>query len=185
MVSWVAARLLIVEAPLDRSDAIIVLSGSRTLGERLALAAQLFREGRAPKIILTNDNLRGGWVSAEQRNPYFYESAVKELVKLGVPDDAIVVIPSAVTSTQEEALATRKYFQPQSGSLLIVTSGYHSRRALRSFRNAFKGSGTTIGIAPVMPGWQTPGATVWWLHLSGWEMVAGEYAKLFYYAIRY
>ncbi len=185
LIAWAAARLLIVEAQIERADAIVVLSGSKTLTERVTLAAHLFKESRAPKIILTNDNLRGGWISAEQRNPYFYETAVRELVRLGVPESAIIVIQTPVSSTQEEALVTRAHLPPQSGSLLIVTSGYHSRRAIHSFRNAFEGTGTTIGIAPVMPGWQTPRPTVWWLHGRGWEMVPVEYVKLIYYAFRY
>ena len=53
LVSWLGARWLIVRAPLDRADAIVVLSGSATLSERVQHAARLYAEKRAPKILLT------------------------------------------------------------------------------------------------------------------------------------
>ena len=185
LIAWAAAKLLIVSEPLERAEAVVVLSGSKTLMERVTLAAQLLKEGRAKKVILTNDNLRGGWISAEQRNPFFYEGAIKELRRLGVPDEAIVVIPTPVTGTQDEALVVREYLQPPVGTLIVVTSAYHSRRALRSFKKVFAGTRTAVGIAPVKPGIQTPPASTWWLHRRGWEMVPVEYAKLAYYVVRY
>ena len=101
MFAWIAAELLIVNVPLEKADAIVVLSGSETLIERASLAAQLFREGRAPKILLTNDNRRGGWISAQQRNPFFYEGAILELRQQGVPETAIEVLQPPVESTRD------------------------------------------------------------------------------------
>lgn len=183
--AWLSAQLLIVNAPLEQADAVVVLSGSKTLIERSNLAAQLFREGRTSKILLTNDNLRGGWSSAEQRNPFFYETALVELRRQGVPATAIEVLDTPVGGTREEAALLRDYSRTHPiHSILIVTSAYHSRRALRTFRQAFAGSGVIVGMRGVEPGWQTPRPEVWWLHTRGWEMVAGEYFKLAYYAFR-
>ncbi len=81
--AWLAARFLIVKAELTSADAIVVLSGSSTYRERTAWAAKLYREGRAPIVILTNDSLISGWNNAEERNPYFYELAAKELQQHG------------------------------------------------------------------------------------------------------
>src|SRR5437762_2686897 len=61
VLAWAAARLLIVKSELAAPDAIVVLSGSSTYIERSNWAARLYREGRAPVIILTNDGLIGGW----------------------------------------------------------------------------------------------------------------------------
>lgn len=184
--SWLGARLLLVEAPLDRADAIVVLSGSKMQTERAELAAGLYHNGVAKRIFVTNDNHRGGWNSAEQRNPYFFETTIAALRSRGVPDDAIGVIPQAVDGTHAEAVVLREYADEQGlQSLLVVTSGYHSRRALRSFRRAFAGSGRTVGLRAVSPGQQTPPASTWWLKRRGWEMVAGEYLKLAYYVVRW
>ncbi len=183
--AWMSARLLIVNAPLQHADAVVVLSGSQALIERSNLAAQLFHDGRTAKILLTNDNLRGGWSSAEQRNPFFYEVAILELRRQGVPATAIEVIETPVASTRDEAEVLLAHSQKQQlNSILVVTSAYHSRRALRTFRQAFAGSPVLVGMRAVKPGWQTPRPAVWWLQARGWEMVAGEYFKLAYYALR-
>ena len=185
LLAWIAARMLIVDVPLARADAIVVLSGSETLNERVRLAARLFKEGRAPLVVLTNDNLRGGWSSAEQRNPFFYEGARRELQQAGVSDSAIHLITQPVESTRSEALAVRQFAeQRQLTTLLLVTSAYHSRRALYTFNGEFEGSGKTLGLAAVAPGLQTPRPDVWWSKRRGWRMVAGEYVKLINYAIR-
>lgn len=185
LVSWIAAQLLIVNVPLEKADVLVVLSGSETLMERANLAAQLFHEGRAPKILLTNDNRRGGWVSAQQRNPFFYEGAILELRRQGVPETAIEVLQRPVERTHDEADLVRDYSrQHQHQSVLIVTSAYHSRRAFRTFGQAFAGSGICVGLRAVEPGSQTPRPAVWWLSTRGWNMVAGEYFKLAYYALR-
>src|ERR1043166_4103276 len=84
-----AARALIVTADLPHADAIVVLSGSSTYIERTHTAADLFKQGRAPLVVLTDDNTRGGWSSAQQRNPYFVERAHDELVKQGAHDELV------------------------------------------------------------------------------------------------
>ena len=186
VVAWVAARALIVTEDLPKADAIVVLSGSSTYIERTHKAAELYGEGRAPLVILTDDNMRGGWSSAQQRNPYFVERAHEELVKQGVPPVQIRVAPGVADGTREEALIIRDYALAQRlRSILVVTSAYHSRRALRTLRQALDGTGTTLGIATAPTGWQTPAPPWWWLHFEGWRSVGGEYVKLIYYWLKY
>ncbi|HVI71214.1 MAG TPA: hypothetical protein VM656_06980, partial [Pyrinomonadaceae bacterium] len=104
LLAWAAAEALIVRASLAHADAIVVLSGSNAYVERTRRAAELFSEGRAPLVVLTNDDTRGGWSSSQQRNPYFVERAMDELIKNGVPAVKIRVVPGAVSSTHDEAL---------------------------------------------------------------------------------
>jgi uncharacterized SAM-binding protein YcdF (DUF218 family) len=184
--AWLAARFLIVKADLNSADAIVVLSGSSTYRERTAWAAKLYREGRAPMIILTNDSLISGWNNAEERNPYFYELAAKELQQHGVPSEKIQVVSDIALGTYEESLGLRDYATTHNlKRLLIVTSAYHSRRALWSMRHATERSGIEVGIDSPPPGWQTPAPSTWWLRRWGWRVVAGEYVKMIYYWMRY
>jgi len=182
LASWVGARLLIVDAPLAHADAIVVMAGSAVLRERTQRAAQLYREGRATRIVLTNDNQKSNWVSDEQRNITYQELAGRSLRRLGVPAAAIEFLPEPVSSTYEETLLLRNYAE-QHGyhSLLIVTSGYHSRRALWTLRQTFAKTNVAIGLDAVPPGVQAPSPATWWLHLRGWQMVPGEYVKMIYY----
>ncbi len=177
--------MLIVNAPLEHADAIVVLSGASAFVERSHVAAQLYSEGTAEKVLLTNDNLQGGWLSSEQRNPFYYERARWELERLGVPESRIEVLRPAVSSTQEEALAVRDYVESTKiRSVLIVTSAYHSRRALWTFQRVL-GDRVRIGLVSSPPGWQTPGAASWWLSARGWRTVPNEYLKMVYYWLRF
>ena len=186
VLAWLAARALIVSAPIASVDVIVVLSGSSTYVERTHKAAELYRQGRAPLVLLTNDYTRGGWSSALQRNPFFVERATDELIKQGVPVEKIRIVPGLASSTHDEVLLLKDYITAQGlRSVLVVTSAYHSRRALRSLRQAFNDTGITIGLEPVPPGWQTPSPAFWWLRFEGWHSVGGEYVKLIYYGLKY
>ncbi|MEO6391063.1 MAG: YdcF family protein [Pyrinomonadaceae bacterium] len=185
-VAWLGARTLIVQAPLDHASALVVLGGSATYKERTELAARLFREGRAPLIILTDDGQKSDWSRTEGRNPLFVERARAELVRMGVPESAITILPGTVGSTQDEAEALRGFiFARGLRSLLIVTSAYHSRRALRTMRDGLSGTGVVVGLIAAPTGIQTPRPLLWWLMPTGWPLVAGEYVKMVYYRINY
>lgn len=184
--AWAAAEALIVRASLAHADAIVVLSGSSAYVERTRRAAELFHEGRAPLVVLTNDNTRGSWSSAQQRNPYFVERATDKLVEGGVPAERIRIVPDLASGTHEEALIVKQYAVRQGmRSVLVVTSAYHSRRALRSLRQSFEGTGVTVGLETTPINSPTPSPGFWWLRPEGWRTVGGEYLKLIYYWFKY
>jgi uncharacterized SAM-binding protein YcdF (DUF218 family) len=185
ILAWLAARALIVSAPLASADAIVVLSGSSAYLERTHKAAELYREGRAPVVLLTDDHTRGGWSSAQQRNPFFVERALEELMKAGVPAEKIKIVPGIASGTRVEASLLSDYSARQGlRSLLVVTSEYHSRRALRSLQQSFAGTEIAIGLDPAVAP-MTPSPIFWWLQLEGWRTVGGEYVKLVYYWFSY
>lgn len=191
LLAWCAARALITEAEVGQVDAIVVLGGAATYVERSRHAAALFHEGRAPLIILTNDGMPGGWSHEKNRTMYFIERAADELLSMGIPAAKIKTLMAPVSGTYEEALLLRDYAAAHDiKSLLVVTSAYHSRRALWTWRRVFRESRaaattTTIGLSAVGPGLQSPTPSVWWLSWAGWQMVAGEYLKFAYYLLRY
>ena len=185
LVAWGLAQALIVRTPAPAADAIVVLSGSGSYKERAHLAAKLYRD-RPTRLILTNDNQRGPWSSAEQRNPFYYERAIDELCASGVPKERIEVVPQVVSSTYEEAQVLHDYTKAQGlHTVLVVTSAYHSRRALWTLRQVFKDEKIEIGLEPVPTGFQTPSSSTWWLYPKGWQMVFGEYFKIVHYRLRY
>jgi uncharacterized SAM-binding protein YcdF (DUF218 family) len=184
ILAWVAGRALIVKAEIGSADALVVLSGSSSYLERTQKAAELFRQGRAPVVLLTNDHTRGGWSQPLQTNPYFVDRATEELIKQGVPAERIRIVPGVAESTRSEALIVKDYAAAHGfRSVLIITSAFHSRRALRTFRTSFAGTGIMVGLDP-SSGLRTS-AALWWLSPSGWRDVAGEYIKLVYYWLKY
>lgn len=184
--AWAAADWLVVETEPSHADALVVLGGASTYQERAEYAARLFAGGFAPRVVLTDDGQRGGWSQAEQRNPFFVERAAAVLRGAGVPDASVETLPQKTASTYEEARALRAYAEARGvRSLLVVTSGYHTRRAGWTLGRAFEGSGVRVSLAAVPPGGQTPARGLWWLSPAGWRTVGLEYPKLVYYRLRY
>ena len=182
IVAWVSARALVVESDLPQADVLVVLGGSANYIERSEAAAEIFKAGRVKKIILTNDGQQSGWSNAEQRNPLFVERAFRELQRQGISNDSIEILHDVVSSTRDEAILLRTTAANRGWhSLLVLTSPYHSRRALRIFQHEFDGSGVLVGLTYVRNGRQTPSPWFWWLSSTGWQMVAGEYVKLIYH----
>jgi uncharacterized SAM-binding protein YcdF (DUF218 family) len=190
-IGWVAvapqlAGHLIVEKPLDHADAMIVLSGSAVYKERTQKAAELYKKGVAPLIFINNDGERAGWSQQEQTNPPYVELEQRELIANGVMPDAIVVLTGVVSGTDQEVQAIKPELdQRQIKSLLVVTSAYHTRRALRTFEKVLADKDVKIGIAHPPAGVATPDPNYWWLSPSGWQMVAGEYVKSAVYYLYY
>ncbi|HEV8588728.1 MAG TPA: YdcF family protein [Pyrinomonadaceae bacterium] len=186
LLASLAAQFLIVKKDLAAADAIVVLSGSSTYLERTNRAAQLYREGRAPMVIVTDEKLMSSWSQTEERNPFFYELAVRELERQGVPSQNIRVVSDIGAGTFQECSRIRDFATAHRiNRLLLVTSAYHTQRALWSMQRASAGSNLQIGIDGSPPGWLTPSPAKWWLSRWGWKVVAGEYVKLIYYRLRY
>jgi uncharacterized SAM-binding protein YcdF (DUF218 family) len=186
LVAWIGARLLITGAPLATADAIVVLGGSANYKERAHEAAKLLLAGRGSRILITNDNQRGPWSSAEQRNLFFYERSLAEIRNAGVPVNCVEVLMRPVANTHEEAELIRQYAEEHGlHSLLIVTSAYHSRRALWVFSRVFRDTDIRIGLSTVSPGNESPLPATWWFSFRGWKLVPTEYVKMVYYMVKY
>jgi uncharacterized SAM-binding protein YcdF (DUF218 family) len=180
------ARFLIVRTGTQGADAIIVLSGSSAYEERLKHAIVGYQQGRAPLVVLTNDGLKGRWSRRRQSNLYSYEHGRDALLEGGVHENRIVLLEQRVSSTYDEAFALREYARSNGlRSVLIVTSPYHSRRALWVFRRVVGAKGVVVEIDPVAPGYQSPNPAWWWLTGRGWQHVGAEYVKLLYYLVRH
>ena len=182
LVAPLLANALIVTAPIERADVMIVLSGSATYDERLDHAIALYRAGRAGTLLLTDDGLRGRWSRARQANLRPVQHARDKLIAAGIPNDRITALPGTVHSTFDEAVALRRHLDTASlGSVMIVTSPYHSRRALWTMRRVL--ATDNIGVSSPPPGRQSPSPPMWWLSRRGWLTVGIEYVKILYYFV--
>ena len=183
--SFALSSFLVVDKQFEKPAAIVVLGGSAEYVEPTFLAASLFHQGLADKIILTNDGKRGGWNTEEQRNPYFVERARASLIDRGVPPEALVILPDVTDGTADEAAVVLRFAEASNlTSLQLVTSSYHSRRALWIFdthrdRSRIRCS---IGVTSSRGGTLDPSSYIWWLSLEGWRLVVSEYTKMGYYA---
>ena len=76
------AESWIIEDPLDKADAVIVLGDDNFYADRATRGAELFREGKAPAIVASGRRLRPSAGIAELME--------HDLVERGVPRDKIV-----------------------------------------------------------------------------------------------
>jgi uncharacterized SAM-binding protein YcdF (DUF218 family) len=186
LLAWLAARSLIVKSELSQADVIVVLSGPGTYIERTDWAAKLYHERRAPLVVVSNEGLLSGWSASDDRNLYFYELAARRLQHHGVAAKDIRVVSDIGAGTYQESLRLCDYAAAEKlNRALIVTSAYHSRRALWSIQRSCRDKPIQIGMESPPPGWQTPAPASWWLHKSGWRLVAAEYVKMVYYRWHY
>lgn len=183
-----AADTLVVEKRIDKADAILILSGAADYRQRARGGAEAYKANAASRILISDDNERGGWDDREKGNPFFVDRMERELVELGVPRDAIERLPGTVSGTNEEAaLALRTAARKGYGSLLIVTSPFHSRRALWTFERMVGelAPGVTVGLICSPSGETYPDRYTWWLTPRGWRSVGAEYVKFGWYWMFY
>lgn len=125
-----AAESWVIEDPLDKADALIVLSGDNFYGDRATRAAELFREGKAPLVVASGTRLHP--------NAGVAELIEHDLVERGVPRDKILRFAQDADSTQEEAEALAKLAEAKKWRrAIVVTSNYHTRRARYIFHRVF------------------------------------------------
>jgi uncharacterized SAM-binding protein YcdF (DUF218 family) len=117
--------LLCVDSGPAKADVIIVLGGGGGVHERPEYAAQLFLAHAAPRIIVSG----GGDDEINRRI----------LVRAGVPAGAIWVEKRSKT-TRENARFSAPFLKAAGvRSAIVVTSWYHSRRALYTFEHYVPG----------------------------------------------
>jgi uncharacterized SAM-binding protein YcdF (DUF218 family) len=112
-------KFLTVDSGNVSADVLIVLGGG--LHERPLRAVELFQQRAAPRIIITGAGDDG------------FNRHI--LLANGIPENVIEVENKSET-TQENALFTIKLLRAENvHSAILVTSWYHSRRALKTFEH--------------------------------------------------
>ena len=150
------------------ADVIVALSGDAH-GARTATAATLYREGFAPAVIFSGASEDPSSVSSA-------ELMARDATKLGVPRAAITLEEDARTTDDNARFVLAIMRQRHFSSALLVTSGYHQRRAALAFSRAF--AGTTLRFVNVPaddPDWDP---LLWWLHPDQRELTLRELGKL-------
>jgi uncharacterized SAM-binding protein YcdF (DUF218 family) len=141
-----------VEDPLERADAIIVLSDDNFYADRATHAADLYRHGMAPLVVASGRRLR----------PYagIAELMEHDLIERGVPKDKILPIAHEAENTREEAEALApQAVQRKWRSVIVVTSNYHTRRARYIFTHVFPAE-TQVRVSGARDGNFDP--DTWW-----------------------
>jgi len=121
---------LVTADPLQKAQAIVVFGGH--LPFRAMEAAALYREGWAPEVWLTLGEIHVedaalSRLGIDRQAEDFYSRQV--LLRLGVPDKAIRIVPERVLNTAQEVQAVSKELGGGDGKpVILITSKYHTRR---------------------------------------------------------
>jgi uncharacterized SAM-binding protein YcdF (DUF218 family) len=167
----------------DPFDAVIVLGGSTDdtpagdphvtmSGDRVVLGARLYHRGLTPLLVTSGSPIEG-------LTDHDAVSATAQIWRdLGVPDDAIVRVLGARTTSEEASLHARLIRERGWRRVGLVTSAFHERRALALFE------ARGVHLVPVPadvrtrpPGWHgfyslvPKGIAAHYIHDDCWELL--------------
>ncbi len=162
--------LLVIDRP-EHADVIVVLAGETD--KRPLRALELLQQGYAPHVILD--------VPA---NTQIYQWTQLQLAKMfidGLPRaNDISICPVVGLSTRDESHDTIQCLQGIQGkNVLLVTSDFHTRRALAIFRRELKDRNFNVAAAHDS---NTFGEK-WWRHREWAKTALGEWTKLIWWEL--
>ncbi len=173
---WVVADPLRITGMPHQADAIVVFAGGAgELGkpgsghqERAKQAIDLYQDGRAPWVIFSSGD-----------RPTFQEArALKALaVEYGVPSSAIILETKAASTYQMVVLVGAILHQNGMQSILLVSSPYHMRRALWTFRKMVP----EITVVPAPVPHSRFYSHTWGADLEQIHGILHEYAAILFY----
>jgi uncharacterized SAM-binding protein YcdF (DUF218 family) len=137
-------RWLILEDPLDKAQAIVVLSGGMPM--RAKEAARLYNAAYAPQVWLTRANQPAASLQ-EMHIAYigeeFFNSRV--LMHEGVPSIAIHVLEPSIDNTADEIrVIAAELVREKGAAVIIVTTKAHTRRVRALWKELSGGRGRAI-----------------------------------------
>ena len=157
-------------APQDTpvsADAIIVVSGGQTQ-TRAKRGIELYKQGLAPTIVFSGAALDDGPSNAREMASLARRS--------GVPERAIIIDEAAQT-TYQNATNTKGLLATQPERVLLVTSPYHQRRTLLTFRKIYGESTEFVNTPSFDNEWSR---RTWWASPFGVFITGSELAKIGY-----
>ncbi|HEX6257984.1 MAG TPA: YdcF family protein [Candidatus Saccharimonadales bacterium] len=155
------------EGSCGRADAIIAISGGDTRS-RTDEAIALYKNGWAPRLVFAG-------AAQDLSGPSNAEAMRRQALAANVPDQSIVIEELSRT-TAENALQTQNLFkQHQIKRIILVTSGYHQRRASLEFHKRLDGQVEVLNHpVPKDNQW----SSLWWLTPTGWWLAGSELIKI-------
>ena len=153
------------EASCSAAGAIVAVSGGDT-DARTREAISLYENGWAPLLIFSG-------AAQDKSGPSNAAAMRLQALEAGVPNDAIIIEEYGET-TKENAVNTQNIFTEKAiSSVILVTSGYHQRRAGLEFNAR---TDVTVRNHPVASDGQW--SWWWWLTPIGWFLAVGEFIKI-------
>ncbi|MDP2690629.1 MAG: YdcF family protein [Deltaproteobacteria bacterium] len=149
-----------------KADVIVVLTGGRNRADE---GLRLLREGRAGTLVLSGVHRDSGI------NSIF-------LNKTGRGERSKIILEKASSSTHENAIEVRRLAAERGyGSMILLTSGYHMKRAEFIFRSVMPPDFSIETHSVSTPNYDEQR---WWAG-KGLAVLAPEFMKYYWYAGRF
>lgn len=173
---------LVVEDPLAKSDAIIVLGG--TMYERPLEAVDLYKEGWAPRIYLFRQIV--DWGEAELIKRQFtytreVDLQIEVMQRLGIDRASIGILEQANSTADEADRVVEFVGREQFKTVIVVTSKQHTRRARLVMRRRLDPLGTSLIVRSSR--YDRSDVDRWWANRSTLRFTLFETQRLFGYWI--
>ena len=176
LVTVPAGRTLVVTRDIEAPDGVISLASHEW--ERLPATARVALRTPTAKVLLSEP------VKLNSYNCHDCGRRVEVLEQEGIERDRIVMLERKVTRTFDEALAVREWaLQTGARRVMVVTSPYHTRRALATFESVLAGTGIAVGVHPAEFSEARPDA--WLLRAYDRKYVAYEWSAALFYRVRF
>lgn len=157
-----AGRFLVFAQSPQKSDVIIVLSGG---AGRVEKAAELYKEGYAAKLILSNVNGYAGSLG----------DMLQTAIANGIPEEDILT-ENIAKSTYENAEFTLPLLQELNfESALVVSSDFHMRRVKFNFDSVYRKSDIQLTYVASETKFKIRN---WWKDEFSRGLVFEEYSKM-------
>ena len=140
---------LVVENPLVKADAIIVLGG--TMYERQLEAVDLYKDNWAPRIYLFREVADWGERVLIERGVEYtkiIDLQIEAMTRLGIPREAIEILDRAGSTAEESEYVRRLVTSEKMSRVIVVTSKQHTRRAGWVMRRKLADIGTEVIVRP-------------------------------------
>ena len=168
-----AGQELVVRKPVDDPDAIVMLASHEW--ERIPETVVQARRFPRSTIVLTLPR------TMTQFNCYRCPERMEWLRQEGIDPRRIVLLPWTTTNTYDEAQAVLRWSEHRPFKrVLVVTSPYHTRRALRTFETVLRVRGVQVGVEPASATSEAVPSR-WWLHRYDRHYVVYEWAANVFY----
>lgn len=159
---FTAGRFLTLTQLPKQADAIIVLSGGQ---ERVEKAAELYKAGYAPSIILSN----------AKESTSSSGDMLQTAFNLGIPHDAIYTEKAAESTNQNAEFTLSVMKEHDFHSAIVVSSDFHMRRVKFLFDRVYKKSDIELTYVASASGYN---AKRWWSDRKSRETTFNEYVKM-------
>jgi DUF218 domain len=165
-----AGRLLVVDAP-QPSDVILVLAGETD--RRPTHALELLDQGYGRRVVIDVPAAAKVYDSTQVQLAEKYIQGLRQAASVGI-------CRIEGLSTREEARDVEKCLTGEEGRrILIVTSDFHTRRAISIFRQEVRGR--SFSVAAARDGTQF--GTRWWTHRQWAKTCLDEWMKLMWWTV--